>query len=123
MENLQRTFSVLKALLKPYQPPLLPKLDDETHYDLWTVKDVVIAGRKKTEVFFAGLAMRQRYVSFYCMPIYMAPEIKTMLAPELLALLKGKSCFRIRKLDAELMGQIEAALKVGFEIYPRNGWV
>ncbi len=39
------------------------------------------------------------------MPVYAAPEMKQVFAPELLVLLKGKSCFHIKSLDARLMAQ------------------
>jgi hypothetical protein len=84
---------------------------------------VVIDGRKKKEVFFAGLIIQKAYVGFYYMPIYAETDLKTVFKPELLRLLKGKSCFHVKKLDEELLRQIEAALKIGYELYRGRGWV
>ena len=123
MNDLQAIFGALKPLLQAYQPPLVPKTDTERYFDLWSLKPVVIEGRKRKEVFFAGLIIQKDYVGFYFMPIYAETDLKTVFKPELLRLLKGKSCFHIKKLDEELLRQIEAALKVGYEMYQQRDWV
>ena len=121
--ELTTIFTFLKALLAAYAPPLTSKRDEPGYYDLWSVKDLVIEGRKRKEVYFAGLIIQGGYVGFYFMPVYAEAEIKAIFAPELLRLLKGKSCFHIKRLTPELLAQIEAALKVGFEMYQQRGWV
>ena len=121
--DLKETFKELRSLLKRYQPPLVPKMDDAGHFDLWSIKDVEIAGRKRTEVYFAGAIIQKSFVGFYYMPVYTNPEMKKIFAPELLALLKGKSCFHIKTLDARLLRQIKSALAAGFKLYKKNGWV
>ncbi len=121
--ELKATFKELRMLLKPYQPPLVPRMDDASHFDLWSVKDVEIAGRKRKEVYFAGAIIQKSFVGFYYMPVYGSPEMKRLFAPELLALLKGKSCFHLKTLDARLLRQIKLALAAGFKLYKKNGWV
>jgi hypothetical protein len=37
----------------------MPKRDEEGYYDLASFRDLVIAERKRKEVFFAGLIIRQ----------------------------------------------------------------
>ena len=49
--------------------------------------------------------------------------MKKIFAPELLALLKGKSCFHVKTLDAKLETQIRRALAAGFRLYKKRGWV
>ena len=121
--DLTAIFESLKALLAVYAPPLVAKMDDASHYDLWSVKDLVIEGRKRREVYFAGLIIQKGYVGFYYMPVYAQTELKDVFAPELLKLLKGKSCFYVKRLTPELLGQIEFALKIGYEAYQARGWV
>ena len=121
--DLNTVFQFLKTLLSAYAPPLTPKRDEPGYYDLWSVKDLVIEGRKRKEVFFAGLIIQGGYVGFYFMPVYAETELKPLFAPELLKLLKGKSCFHVKRLTPELLAQIEAALKIGYELYQQRGWV
>lgn len=121
--DLTQIFNQVKTLMQAYAPPLISKMEDAAHYDLWSLKDLVIEGRKRKEVYFVGLIVQKSYVGFYYMPVYARPELKTVFAPELLKLLKGKSCFHLKKLDDALLEQIRAALKIGFEQYQKNGWV
>jgi hypothetical protein len=83
----------------------------------------VIDGRKRKGVYLAGLVIQKSFVGFYYMPIYVHTELKTVLAPELIKLLKGKSCFHIKKLDEALPGQIRAALETGYKFYQQNDWI
>ena len=123
MENLNEIFKQLKELLLEFRPPLTSNTDDESHFDLWSVKDLVIEGRKRKEVYFAGLIIQKAYVGFYYMPVYAEPEIKQFFKPELLSRLKGKSCFHIHRLDPILLEQIKEALERGFVEYQQRGWV
>jgi hypothetical protein len=122
-EKLVPIFKRLKILLKKYENPLKSKFDLDSKYDLWSFKDLEIAGRKKREMYFAGLIIQSNYVGFYFMPIYSDTKIKDLLKPELLSTLKGKSCFHIKSLNQKLENQIEKALKIGFDLYKKSGWI
>jgi len=126
MKDLEQIFIELKRSMKRYTPPLVERLTAKTtkpQYALWSIKDVVIAGRPRKEVFFAGLILQKSYVGFYFMPVYTDTEIKKFFAPELLKLLKGKSCFYIRDLTPQLQKHIEQALDQGWKEYNKKGWV
>ncbi|MBP1657587.1 MAG: hypothetical protein H6Q31_2188 [Bacteroidetes bacterium] len=116
-------FKQLRKLLKKYEPPFTAKSDFDSRYELWSIKDVTFAGRKRKEVFFAGLIIQSTYVGFYYMPVYTDPAIKKMFKKELLSTLKGKSCFHITRMDALLLEQVRSALELGYKMYKTNGWV
>jgi len=124
-DSLDKIFGDLKALLGKYSPPLSEREDKvgrKKRYDLWSKKEVVIAERSRKEVFFASIIIQKNYVGFYFMPIYVDTTISEVFKPELLSLLKGKSCFHIRKLNNKLSGQIKFALKEGFKLYKKRCW-
>jgi hypothetical protein len=121
-------FEQIKRLLTPYAAHFTSRRDEPGYYDLWSEKDLVIEGRRRTEVFFAGLIVQKSYVGFYFMPVYADPgladaERSDVFGPELLATLKGKSCFHIKRLTSGLEAQIEAALRAGYDLYVARGWV
>ncbi len=124
-EELLGVFGELKAMLKEYEAKgkLSPKFDLDSKYDLWSFKDVEISGRKRKEVSFATIIIQSSYVGLYYMPIYTDTELVDVFGPELLATLKGKSCFHIKRMDDQMREQIGKALKVGYEIYEQRGWV
>jgi hypothetical protein len=121
--DLKATFKTLRALLAHYQPPLVAKGNNARQYELWSKKDIEIAGRPRSEVFFASVVVQKSYVGFYYMPVYTNPEMKKIIAPELLALLKGKSCFHVKALDPKLVAHIRRSLQAGYRQYKKNGWV
>lgn len=123
MPDLQAVFDQIKPLLERYRPPLAARRDEAGYFDLWSEKPLVIAGRQRKEVFFAGLIIQKSYVGFYFMPVYAEPEVKAFFDPQLLKYLKGKSCFHIKHLDAVLLGHLDQALQRGFDLYRQRGWV
>lgn len=122
-KELIKTFNQLKALLKPYEGKFQPKFDMEGKYDLWSFKDIEIDGRKRKEMYFAGLIIQSKYVGFYYMPVYTDTSLKDVFGTELLNKLKGKSCFHIKQLDEELSDQIKISLEKGYELYKKRNWV
>lgn len=122
-DELVQIFNRLKKMLKKHEGQLKPKFDLDSKYDLWSFKDLEIAGRKRKEVNLASLIIQSNYVGLYYMPIYTDTDLKDVFKPELLSLLKGKSCFHIKKLDKNLESQIEDALNIGYQLYEKRGWI
>lgn len=123
MDERKEIFDQVKTLIKKYEPPFIARSDFDSRYELWSEKDVEIAGRKRKEVYFAGLIIQSNYVGFYYMPVYAETTLKDVFGSELLATLKGKSCFHIKKLDEKLLSQIKKSLEAGFKLYKKRGWV
>lgn len=113
-QDLLSIFNAIKPLIKKYVPPLTAKADYESRYEAWYVNDFEVMNRKFKEAYFAGLIIQSSYVGFYFMPVYMNPKMKDSLKPELLKLLKGKACFHIKKLDDDLILQLDDVLQRGF---------
>ena len=122
-DELLTIFNALKPLLSVYDDRFKVTFDLQSRYELWSYGDFEIAGKKRKEVFFAGLILQSNYVGFYFMPVYADESLKTFFKPELLKCLKGKSCFHIRSTDDLLLQQIAEALEKGFELYKERGWV
>lgn len=118
-----RIFNRLKILLGSYSPPLTIKQNTDRAYDLWSMKDIVIEGKKRKEVFFASVIIQKGYVGFYFMPVYAQSDLLQVFKPELLSLKKGLSCFHIKNLDEIIENQISDALKIGFSLYVDRGWI
>jgi hypothetical protein len=124
--DLASIFGRIEAVLLEYAPPFVVRSEtprDKRNVHLWSERDVEVAGRKRGEVYFAGAIAQKGYVGFYYMPVYTDAERRDLFAPALLPLLKGKSCFHVKELGAERLGQIEDALERGFALYRERGWV
>ncbi len=124
--DLDAIFDRLETSLRRYVPPFVARrggVKGKRDCQLWSERAVEVAGRKRDEVSFAGLIAQKGYVGFYFMPVYTHAEQTAVFAPELLALLKGKSCFHVKRLDDALVGHVDAALATGFALYRERGWV
>jgi hypothetical protein len=124
--DLTEIFDRLERLLSGFVPPLVARsgaVAGKRDYQLWSERPVVIEGRKRDDVYFAGIIGQKGYVGFYFMPVYTHADQRALFAPELLALLKGKSCFHVKRLDVELEDHVHAALDRGFDLYRERGWV
>jgi hypothetical protein len=121
--DLIEIFNIIKNLMKKYENPLVPKMDMDSRYELWSVKNVVVEGRKRKEIYFAGIIIQSNYVGFYYMPVYVETDMKNIFETDLLKLLKGKSCFHIKKIDDVLEKQIAYALEQGYLLYKNRGWI
>lgn len=117
-------FENIKQMMMPYEKGSLKMIGGHGGMMcLISQEPAVIHGRKRDEVWFAGILVQKGYVGFYYMPVYASPEIKKVFKPELLKCLKGKSCFHIKKNDPVIMAQIKESLKVGYAMYKERGWL
>lgn len=117
-------FDEVKRLLEPYAAELSVRRDEPGAYELWSDKQVEIDGRmRKDGVFFVGLLIQKHYVGLYYMPVYTHEEAATFIGEALMKLLKGKSCFQLKRLTPELTEQIEHALAEGLKLYRDRGWI
>lgn len=126
--SLDEVYESLHKLLSRYAPPLkasggtvrakrnfhltVPKADGPRR--VWGQADRARHGQDHPQ---------KGYVGLYFMPIYANPALKNKLPPSLNKLLKGKTCFHIKKLDPDLLRNIEAALNEGMKCYEGLGWV
>lgn len=122
--DLVEIFQTIRASLQPYAAKgFAVRNNTDSVYELWSEQEVEIAGKKYDEVFFVSVCILKNSVGFYFMPVYIEPELKKLLQPDLLKLLKGKSCFHVTKLSDELLNHLVNALETGFTLYKQKGWV
>ena len=104
-------FEQLKSILKPYATHLNVKTDTPDTYYL----DGPYSQKWKKELFFGSTQVKQNYVSFYLMPVYMYPELLDDISPELKKHMQGKSCFNFKKVDPELFAELAVLTRRGAE--------
>ena len=127
--SLEDIYERLHQLLSRYSPPLKTSggaVRSKKDLHLSIPKAVAIPGvygGKPTAISLASLILQKSYVGFYFMPIYIEPALKKKLAAPLNKLLQGKTCFHVKKLDADLLEHIEAALNEGIKCYKARGWL
>lgn len=128
-DSLESIFESLRKLLSRFSPPLQihsGNIPNKRDFNVRVPKAVSIPGAyggKPVQVDLASLILQKGYVGFYFMPAYIDSKLRKKLAPELLRLLKGKTCFHVKQLDASLLANIEFALHEGVKSYKEKGWL
>lgn len=118
-------FDRLRAILSPYEKDLTVKSNFDAWYEVEFDKDYSVTSErtgkttKKHGLYFAGIIIQSDYVGFYFMPMYAHPKEFADVSPELRKMLKGKSCFHVKKYDEMIFKEIEKIVKKGFQIFKK----
>lgn len=118
----QKVFTDLKGVLEPYLKEF-KAYDSPGKFSLYTKKPVMIDGRPFEEVYFAGIKMNKNMVSFHFMPIYMNQSLRDKVPASLQKVLRGHTCFNLKELSPEMVGDIRHLLDLGVAGYKARGWL
>lgn len=78
-------------------------------------------GKQKADgCYFGSIVPKPKDIRLYYFPIYTHASEFTWISDELRKCLKGKSCFHIKKLDDELIGDISAMISKGIDLYEKD---
>lgn len=127
--SLESVYSGIEEILKRHAPPFLFKdlgVRNKKSAHITVPRPVVVPGSyggKPVPVPLAAVILQKGYVGLYLMCVYMNKEAERKISPNLMNLLKGKSCFHVKKLDDGLRVDIEAALELGTKAYKERGWL
>lgn len=112
----------LKSLLLGQIPPLRVKQDSETNFEVTGTREAMQGRQKVDGFYFASLVPKPNDIRFYFFPLYTDPG-EFELSGKLKKMLKGKTCFHIKKLDEPLIGEIREMIAKGVKIYVAKGLV
>ena|SRR5262245_17336970 len=127
--SLETVYEELHELLSEYAPPFVLKEDSiqgKRDLHLQAPEPVLVPGKyggSPKMVGMASIILQKGYVGFYFLPIYLEPALAKKLSPELRKLLKGKTCFYVRRLTPELKKDVRAALEIGKKDFAKRGWI
>ena len=119
MPDFTDVFARLRAIMEPYASTLEPTVDEADELSLNT-KHVMPNG---TPLWFGGVQVKKRYVSYHLMPVYVNPALLEDVSPPLKKRMQGKSCFNFTKEDPALFEELAALTQAGFDDYRAKGYV
>ncbi|MEM4255400.1 MAG: hypothetical protein QXR53_03670 [Candidatus Norongarragalinales archaeon] len=132
MENLNVVFKSLAKLLKDnsngleLRPTIVGSRakGGTPGLHLYGRKEVSIPVRKPKKTYVAGIILQKTFVGFYSMPVYSHPALLSKTkSPLTRKFLKGKSCFNVSSLDAQVLEDLGVLLKEGIRAYKKAGWI
>lgn len=120
--ELKQIEQTLKDLFKAHVPPLQVRDENESNFEVAGTKEAMQGKQKVNGFYFGSIMPKPRDIRLYFFPIYTDPD-HFGLSPELKKMLKGKSCFHIKKLDDELIEEIRKMMSKGIKIYQEKGLI
>lgn len=115
----QEIFTELKQILAPYAKRLDVRRNDEKVFEIFGNKTVQtnVSEEEVEGVYFASAKIQRSFVGFYFFPIYTHPEHFKHISNTLKGMLKGKTCFHIKKVDQGVFDELKGVIKKGEELY------
>ncbi len=124
MENsIQDTFILLREMLHEYAPPFIIKIDNDTSFELYSPRRIILGGKTINGIFFCGITLQKESIGLYFMPVYINPKLILKLNPNFARLLQGKSCFYIKNLNTLLIEAVKETVEIGLQEYKRYHWI
>lgn len=117
--DFERTFQGLRKVLSAFAPKLKVAFDEPRKYYLVTKSNSWRGG----PMFFGAVLQGKAYVSCHLMALYMYPELRKSVSPELMKHMQGKACFNFRAPDDVLFRQLKAVTRAVFEKYRAEQWL
>lgn len=119
--------SLTKDLVLKVRPNESKAKGDKKQVHLYGKKEVSIVYKGRTspkrQSYICGLIEQKDYIGFYSMPIYSHPQLNKLIDKDFLKLLKGKSCFHVKKVDDLVLKNIKTIIKEGVRIYKKEKWI
>jgi hypothetical protein len=107
-------YAELHAILAKHARKLNVVKDDASTYCLESKKPMY-----KDHPMMFGAVMKKGYVSFHLVPLYMIPELKKSISPELMKRMQGKACFNFRKPEPDLFKELEALTATSLKAFEK----
>ena len=112
-------FKRLRSMLRSYATRLRVAKNDTDTYELWSKK----AATNGSTMYFGGVRLGKKYVSYHLFPVYVAPKLLEGLSPALKKRMQGKSCFNFEAADDVLFEELAALTQKGFETFEARGMI
>jgi hypothetical protein len=104
-------FQRFRSMLEPYGERMHISADS----DQWFGVDMAPDGERDPSTWFGATRLGKRYVSYYLMPVYVQPSLLDDVSSELRKRMQGKSCFNFARVDEDLLAELDALTKRGYE--------
>ncbi|QQS36667.1 MAG: hypothetical protein IPM56_01545 [Ignavibacteriales bacterium] len=104
-------------------PPLKVNKNSSLVFEVTGTKEVMQGKQKVPGFYFGSVVPKPKDVRLYFFPIYTNVNKFDKRSEELKKCLKGKSCFHIKKLSAELEIEIEKMIKLGVALYKKDNLI
>lgn len=116
---MEELFNTLHKVLDEHKPPLRIRKEKADMAEFCGTKERMQGKQKVDGYYFASIVIKPKDVRLYYFPIYTHAD-QFELSDDLKKMLKGKSCFHIKKLDDTQLKEVKAMVKKGVDLYLKD---
>jgi len=121
-KDLSEIQAFLEAILKEACPPLRIRKEGENGIEACGRKEAMQGKQKVDGFYFASTVVKPKDIRFYFFPLYTDVELFS-LSTDLQKMLKGKTCFHIKRLNDELRAELRGMVEIGLNRYLEKGLI
>jgi hypothetical protein len=118
MPDFPSIFTRLREIMLPYAKSLDCQVDGEGEFSLYTRH----IQKNKKPLWFGGIQIGKKTVSYHLMPVYMNPALLDFISPQLKKRMQGKSCFNFSAVDEALFAELANLTEASFNFYQQQGY-
>lgn len=125
IETGKEIFEKMKSIMQRQVPPLMVGKNTKDNFELIGNIPVPYGSTKKIVpgMFFASVLLNKTMVSLHFFPMYMVKDVFEPLVPNMIKLLKGKTCFNIKDVKEINEKELNTLFKKGVEVWKKSGYV
>lgn len=116
IKDLLEIRNFIEDSLKAACPPLRLRKDGDEGIEVCGRKETMQGKQKVDGYYFASTVPKAKDIRLYFFPIYTDPEL-FQLSADMQKMLKGKSCFHIKKLNAAQKAELQEIIRKGIDRY------
>jgi len=109
----------LQNILTAHSPALEVRKNDGKTFEIAGTKEVMQGKQKVSGHYFASIMSKPKDIRLYFFPIYTHVD-SFSISDDLKKCLKGKSCFHIKKLSDEMVGELAEMIATGVSLYEKD---
>lgn len=121
--DIQEIRSKLIEIQSEFLGPLRVKVDQATNFELSGTIPAMQGKQKVDGYYFSSIVPKAKDVRLYFFPAYTHAEAFESLSETMRKFRKGKSCFHIKYLDADLEKELKSMVKTAVELYQKDGLI
>lgn len=121
-KDLQEIKSFLEQILRDACPPLQIRKEGPNGVEAAGTIEAMQGKQKVDGYYFASTVEKPKDIRFYFFPLYTDAGL-FQLSADLQKMLKGKTCFHIKKLDDALKRELQEMVKIALGCYQEKGLI
>lgn len=123
MADITHIQSTLIDLLKSHLGALKVTAESEVKFEVTGTIEAMQGKKKVDGYYFASVIPKPKDVRLYFFPAYTHKDRLGELPQPIGKMLKGKSCFHVKKMDEEIATQFQEMIGKGIELYKEDGLI